>query len=419
MARSNFPLFHSVCGWLLQKVHKSIGHPRVRLSLGQDEAFPAADADVLATVSIADQRTLAALALNPEIGFGEGYSQGRIEVQGDLVRFLEAVLESIRSANKTGWHSKLISGWLDRMQANSLRGSARNIHHHYDLSADFYKLWLDPQLAYTCAYFPEPFSTLEQAQVAKMDHVCRKLWLQPGERVVEAGCGWGALAIHMARNYGVKVRAFNISKEQILIARERAKEEGLAGSVEFIEDDCRNITGSYDAFVSVGMLEHVGPQNYEHLGEIIDRSIGDTGRGILHFIGRNYPHPFSPWIRKRIFPGAYAPSLAQAVTILEPWDFSVLDVENLRSHYARTLELWLDGFEQSWEKVVQLLGIETARAWRLYLAGSIAAFRAGNLQLFQLVFAGAKCRKIPWTRAHLYSEQQVEQKDREWIRAIS
>jgi cyclopropane-fatty-acyl-phospholipid synthase len=111
--------------------------------------------------------------------------------------------------------------------------------------------------------------------------------------------------------------------------------------------------------------------------------------------------------------------LAQAVTILEPWDFSVLDVENLRSHYARTLELWLDGFEQSWEKVVQLLGIETARAWRLYLAGSIAAFRAGNLQLFQLVFAGAKCRKIPWTRAHLYSEQQVEQKDREWIRAIS
>jgi cyclopropane-fatty-acyl-phospholipid synthase len=305
------------------------------------------------------------------------------------------------------------------VQANSLRGSARNIRHHYDLSADFYKLWLDPKLAYTCAYFPEPFSTLEQAQLAKMDYVCRKLWLQPGERVVEAGCGWGALAIHMASHYGARVRAFNISKEQILIARERAKEEGVAGQVEFIEDDYRNITGSYEAFVSVGMLEHVGPQNYEHLGKVIDRTIGDTGRGILHFIGRNYPHSFSPWIRKRIFHGAYVPSLAQALAILEPWDFSVLDVENLRNHYARTLGLWLDRFEHSWENVVELLGTETARAWRLYLAGSIAAFRTGNLQLFQLVFAGAKCQKIPWTRAHLYSEQQVEEKDPEWIRAMS
>ena len=276
-------------------------------------------------------RTLAALALSPEIGFGEGYSEGRIEVQGDLVRFLDAVLESIRDANAIGWHSKLISRWLDLAQANSLRGSARNIHHHYDLTADFYKLWLDPQLVYTCAYFPEPFSTLEQAQVAKMDHVCRKVWLQPGERVVEAGCGWGALALHMAKHYGVRVRAFNISKEQILIARERAKQEGLEHQVEFIEDDYRNISGRYDAFVSVGMLEHIGTQNYENLGQVIHRTIGDAGRGILHFIGRNFPHSFSPWIRKRIFPGACAPSLAQAMAVLQPCNFSVLDVENLRT----------------------------------------------------------------------------------------
>jgi cyclopropane-fatty-acyl-phospholipid synthase len=419
MARSSFSLSHSVCSWLLQKIHKAIGHPRVRLSLGRSEAFPPACTDALATVRITDWRTLAALALNPEIGFGEGYSAGRIDVQGDLVQFLETVLASMRDTKATGWHSKMVSRWLDRVQANSIRGSARNIHHHYDLTTDFYKLWLDSQLAYTCAYFPEPFFTVEQAQIAKMDHVCRKVWLQPGERVVEAGCGWGALALHMARNYGVRVRAFNISREQILIARERAKHEGLEHQVEFIEDDYRNITGRYDAFVSVGMLEHVGPQNYENLGQVIHRTIGDAGRGILHFIGRNYPKRFSPWIRKRIFPGAYVPSLTQAVAILEPWDFSVLDVENLRSHYARTLELWLDRFERSWDNVVKLLGTEAARAWRLYLAGSIAAFRVGNLQLFQVAFAGAKCQKIPWTRAHLYSEKQVEEKDPEWIRAMS
>lgn len=419
MARPSFPFSRSVCGWLLRKIHKSIGHPRVRLSLGRGEALPPAATDILATVKIADWRTLAALALSPEMGFGEGYSEGRIEVQGDLVPFLEVVLASMRDANAIGWYSKLVSRWFDRAQANSLRASVRNIRHHYDLTADFYKLWLDPQLVYTCAYFPESFSTLEQAQIAKMDHVCRKVWLQPGERVVEAGCGWGALALHMARHYGVRVRAFNISKEQILIARERAKQEGLEHQVEFIEDDYRNIRGRYDAFVSVGMLEHIGTQNYENLGQVIHRTIGDTGRGILHFIGRNFPYSFSPWIRKRIFPGACAPSLAQAMAVFEPCNFSVLDVENLRNHYVRTLEVWLDRFERSWDNVVKLLGTEAARTWRLYLAGSIAAFRVGNLQLFQVVFAGAKCQKVPWTRAYLYSEKQVEEKDPEWIRAMS
>ncbi|HXU21855.1 MAG TPA: cyclopropane-fatty-acyl-phospholipid synthase family protein, partial [Verrucomicrobiae bacterium] len=358
MARLTFPFSRSVCRWLLQKIYQSIGHPRVRLSLARGEAFPPGGTEILTTVRIADLRTLATLVVTPEIGFGEGYSKGRIEVQGDLVRFLDAVLASIRDANAIGWYSKLVSRWFDLAQRNSVRGSLRNIHHHYDVTADFYKLWLDPQLVYTCAYFPEPFSSLEDAQIAKMDHVCRKIWLQPGERVVEAGCGWGALALHMAGKYGAKVRAFNISKEQILVARERAKQAGLERQVEFIEDDYRNITGHYDAFVSVGMLEHIGTQNYETLGEVVHRTIGDAGRGILHFIGRNFPYSFSPWIRKRIFPGACAPSLAQAMAVLQPWNFSVLDVENLRNHYVRTLELWLDRFESAWDSVVELLGTE-------------------------------------------------------------
>jgi cyclopropane-fatty-acyl-phospholipid synthase len=404
--------------WLAQKLYRSIGEPDIRLVVGESAPFPADAGDDATTVRIDGWGTLGLLALNPEVGFGEAYRDGRIEVEGDLVEFLEGVLEAMPQGSARGWLSRVFSRWLDWAQANTMRGSARNIHHHYDLNADFYKLWLDSKLVYTCAYFPEAESTLEEAQIAKMDHVCRKIRLQPGERVVEAGCGWGALALHMARHYGAKVTAFNISHEQIAVARDRAKREGLEKLIEFVEDDYRNISGHYDAFVSVGMLEHIGLQNYETLGQVIQRTVGEEGRGILHFIGRNQPHAFSPWIRKRIFPGAYVPSLAQSLGVLDPGNFSVLDVENLRLHYARTLEFWLDNFENEWDTVVKLFGTEFARAWRLYLAGSIAAFRVGNLQLFQIVFAGARSQQIPWTRAHLYMDEPSDEKD-QWIRAIS
>ncbi len=165
-------------------------------------------------------------------------------------------------------------------------------------------------MVYTCAYFPNEEASLEEAQEAKFDLICRKLWLRPGETVVEAGCGWGSLAMYMAENYGVKVRAFNISHEQIRVAREVAKQKGLSSLVEFVEDDYRSITGRYDAFVSVGMLEHVGREHYAELGKVIQRTIGDQGRGLLHFIGRRRSLPFSVWIRRCIFPGAYAPTLA-------------------------------------------------------------------------------------------------------------
>lgn len=422
MAGSTTSYVSAIQRSLMHKLYESIGAPNLQFVVGDGDPFPADATGVTAKVRIANWRTLTSLAFNPEVGFGDGYSEGRIEIDGDLVQFLEEVLEAMPEGSDRGWPSRLYSRWLDWLQSNTERGSARNIHRHYDLNVDFYKLWLDSKLVYTCAYFPEPDATLEQAQIAKMHHVCRKIRLQPGERVVEAGCGWGALALHMARHYGARVRAFNISHEQIMVARDRARREGLEKLVEFVEDDYRNIsthdTGRFDAFVSVGMLEHIGQQNYETLSQVIHRTIGDEGRGILHFIGRNQPHAFSPWIRKRIFPGAYAPSLAESLGVLEPWNYSVLDVENLRMHYARTLEFWLDRFENAWDTVVSMFGEDFARAWRLYLAGSIAAFRVGNLQLFQVVFAGAKCQQIPLTRAHLYTEERIDAKDL-WIRAIS
>ena len=410
-------LLSSVEKWLLRRIHYAMGRAPIGFILndGIQILSPTSVADVV----IHDRRTLAKLILDPEVGFGEAYTDGRIEVEGDLVALLEAVYKSMSNAQPASWYARLASYWLNRTQANTLFGSRKNVHHHYDLGTDFYKLWLDPDLVYTCAYFPSPSATLEEAQMAKMKHVCRKLQLQPGEKVVEVGCGWGALALYMARNYGVSVKAFNISREQNLFARQRACEEGLSNQVEFIEDDYRNVSGRFEAFVSVGMLEHVGPDHYAELATVIHRSLGNSGRGLLHFIGRNHPSPFSAWTRKRIFPGAYAPTLRQALGMFEPLDLSVLDVENLRLHYAKTLEHWLESFEISAQRISEMFHPSFVRTWRLYLCGALAGFKVGTLQLFQIAFAGPAYRRIPWTRAHLYGSEKRAEQEPKWIHAMS
>jgi cyclopropane-fatty-acyl-phospholipid synthase len=232
--------------------------------------------------------------------------------------------------------------------------------------------------------------------------VCRKLQLKPGDRVVEAGCGWGGLARHMAKHYGVTVRSYNISHQQIVYAREKAREQGLEGRVEYIEDDYRNLSGTYDVFVSIGMLEHVGRDHYRVLGRVADTCLTDKGRGLIHTIGRNKPELMNAWIEKRIFPGAYPPTLREMMEIFEPSRFSVLDVENIRLHYARTLEHWLERFESHAAEIEKTYDRAFVRAWRLYLCGSIASFTTASLQLFQVVFARERDNDIPRTREHLY-----------------
>jgi cyclopropane-fatty-acyl-phospholipid synthase len=394
--------------WLLNAMHKMTHPAGIRFRYPEPSVNFNHDSSQSPAIRVNDRKTLISLLLNPEMKFGDLYCEGRIEIEGDLIRSLEMLYQAPERTI-----TKLISMWLNWMQAGTLTNARKNIHHHYDLPTDFYQLWLDPQMVYTCAYFPHEHASLQEAQSAKMELICRKLWLHPGEQVVEAGCGWGALALYMAKHFGVRVKAFNISREQIEFARAAAKRAGLSSQVEFLEDDYRHIRGSFDVFVSVGMLEHIGRDYYQEFSRVIHRTIGDRGRGLLHFIGRNQPHPFSAWIRKRIFPGAYAPSLREAIQALEPHDFSVLDVENLRPHYAKTLECWQEAFERSYDLVARRFGPEFARMWRLYLAGSIAAFRVGTLQLFQLVFAGRDCQSIPLTREHLYANGHEERQELE------
>lgn len=384
------------------------GHPPIKLELwdGTPVAPPdvlASRADPVALVEVRDRRTLYSLLLNSDVTFGDAYSEDRIRVTGDLVTFLEAIYRAADAAIPRDSWKRRLKARLNRPRRNTRAGSQSNIHHHYDLGNDFYRLWLDEEMVYTCAYYPHAGATLEEAQRAKMDHVCRKLELKPGQRVVEVGCGWGSLAIHMAREYGVRVRAFNISHEQVRFARERAAALGLgAEQVEFVEDDYRTADGECDAFVSVGMLEHVGVDNYRALGEVAARCLKPDGRGLIHSIGRNAPAPNNAWIERRIFPGSYPPSLAEMSVIFEPQEFSVLDVENLRLHYARTCRAWLERFDAVAEEVREKYGSAFVRAWRLYLAGSVAAFTTGSLQLFQVVFAPGTSNAVPMTREHLY-----------------
>ena len=377
--------------WALARIQHTVASARLRFVLWDGFELRSKTGPPVATIVFKTRQALFAWVWDAELNLGETYMSGAVEIQGDLVAMLEAIYRALAGSKPRGW-------WLWQ-KSNSPRAAKENVHRHYDLGNDFYRLWLDRQMVYTCAYFPTPDATLEDAQVAKMDLVCRKLRLKPGERVVEAGCGWGALALFMAKQYGVSARAFNISTEQIAYARRRAKEQGLDDRVEFVDDDYRNLNGSYDAFVSVGMLEHVGRADFPMLGEVIARSLGEHGRGLLHFIGRNQPAPLTPWIRKRIFPGAYTPTLREVFEdVLEPQGFSVLDVENLRLHYAQTLEHWRQRFDGASDQVLKMFDEPFVRAWRLYLAGSKAAFTTGAMQLFQIVFARGGSNLVPWTR---------------------
>lgn len=403
---------------LFRQVLKSLGDPAVAVKFWDGyrlEPAPRRGAAVkpIGTVTLTSPDVLARLLRYREVGFGDAYADGDLLIDGDLVDVLVEI-ESARQSSQRRINTRVfdsIAGLSIRKPLkNTLKGSRHNIGHHYNLGNEFYRLWLDTQaMQYTCAYYARTSMTLEQAQLAKCEHVCRKLELKPGDTVVEAGCGWGGLARFMASHYGVRVKAYNISHEQIRFATKRAQELGLDDRVQYIEDDYRNITGSFDKFVSIGMLEHVGKNNFAEMGSVIDGCLRDDGRGLIHTIGRNHPRLMNPWIEKRIFPGAYPPTLKEMMDIFESPNFSVTDVENLRLHYARTLEDWLQRFDSEQAHVREMFDDTFVRAWRLYLTGSIAAFRASSLQLFQVAFARGRDNTVSHNREHLYSLSEYPQ----------
>jgi cyclopropane-fatty-acyl-phospholipid synthase len=388
---------------LVNQVLNIVGNPPVRVRLWNGESF--GHSAPQATVTFHSRRALYRLLYKPTLRFGELYSEGEVSLDCDLVEALNVIYHGMIDLEREQDAITRLLAWgvAKRPSVNTPVRSRANIHKHYDLGNDFYALWLDANYnQYTCAYYPSPDATLEQAQAAKLELVCRKLALKARETVVEAGSGWGGLARYLARHHGVKVRSYNISKEQVAYARERAAKEGLSDLIEYVEDDYRNITGTYDAFVSIGMLEHVGLDNYAALGDVIDRVLKDDGRGLIHSIGQNSPRPLNEWIEKYIFPGAYPPSLREMMGIFEPHNFSVVDVENLRWHYAQTLIHWRGRFEANADKVRDMFDEHFVRMWYFYLSGSISGFSRGGLQLFQALFQRPQGSRLPVTRAHYF-----------------
>jgi len=387
---------------LLRMIMLHVGNPRVTLRLWNGEEFSVSGGEPVACIEFRKRRVLFELIASPSIGFGECYSEGLIEIHGDFLALSNEIAAAYSRQRDRGYWWHKICSLLVSIRANTLTRSRHNVHHHYDLGNEFYKLWLDERMLYTCAYYESAGASLAEAQVAKLDHVCRKLRLKPGQAVIEAGCGWGGLALHMAERYGVRVKAYNNSRKQVAFARRQASLRGLADRVEFVQDDYRAIDQQCDVFVSVGMLEHVGLRNYRTLGDIINRCLKPDGLALIHSIGRSHSRTTDAWITKHIFPGGYIPSLGDMAVIFEPHKFSVLDIENLRLHYARTCADWLENFEAVSKQVGEMYSEEFVRSWRLYLAGASAGFQSGTLQLYQVLFARHGNNKVPWTRQYQY-----------------
>ena len=362
------------------------------------------------TVRIKDWPTARRLIVNPELALGETYMDGSLAIEGDDIQgLLEVVVRNPAQAGDLSAPARLLSALrqirrrLDQSNPEAL--AWRNVAHHYDLTPAIYDLFLDTDRQYSCAYFAQEGISLDAAQAAKKAHIARKLLLSPGMRVLDIGCGWGGLALTLARDHGVRVTGITLSQEQLGVARARAKAAGLADRVTFDLVDYRAVTGQYDRIVSVGMFEHVGAPNFGTFFNVVRDRLAEDGVALIHTIGRTAPpNATNPWISRYIFPGGYVPSLSEVAEAIQKTGLRIGDIECLRLHYAMTLRCWFDRFSASAEVAAALKDDRFVRMWRYYLAASEQTFRHGPQDVFQVQL----CRRpdaVPITRDYLYSLQ--------------
>jgi cyclopropane-fatty-acyl-phospholipid synthase len=355
-----------------------------------------------------DEAVCKGLLGNLNVRFGDAYVSGAIEVEGDLQRCLRLMFlcRPETFALSPGEKAKLaLMRWR---WVNPLEQARRNVAVHYDLGNEFFKLWLGKEMVYSCAYFRSPEEDIDTAQERKLHHLCEKLRLREGARLLDVGCGWGGLLLHAATRYGARGLGITLSAEQELEARSRIAAHGLSDRVAIARRDYRELDDSdgFDAVVSIGMFEHVGKRNYGEYFRSTARLLRDGGIGVLHTIGRHVAGPANPWITKHIFPGAYFPSLAEVDEPLVASGLRVTDVEVWRLHYALTLERWLEGYEANLDRVRAMYGERFTRLWRLYLAGCAASFRYGDYCVWQIQFTKGSGDEIPLTREYLYSSDR-------------
>ncbi len=344
------------------------------------------------------------LVFDPGLVLGEAYMQGGLRIQGDnIYDFLNLLWTNVRDQKKRiAAVPELTRRALRRLaQFNPASRARKNAAHHYDIGNDFYALFLDDDLQYSCAYFTNRNNTLEQAQADKCNLIMKKLALRPEHSVLEIGCGWGGLGIFLAQSTGAQIKGITLAEQQLSVARQRANALDLSGQVVFKLEDYRASKGKYDRIVSVGMFEHVGVPHYQTYFDQIANLLDDDGVALVHTIGRPDSKGITnPWIAKYIFPGGYIPSLSEILPHIERAGLMVTDIEVLRLHYAETLREWRRRFLQHKDKVARQYGKEFVKMWNFYLASSELSFRHGLHNVFQIQLAKRQ-DAVPLTRDYL------------------
>jgi cyclopropane-fatty-acyl-phospholipid synthase len=347
------------------------------------------------------------ILLNPELALGESYMDGDFVVEKGSIADVLAILldqpDGLPSWAKPHWWMRYL---VRRFQQFNGRGRAlRNVAHHYDLDVGLYSLFLDADKQYSCAYFETPDATLDDAQLAKKRHIAAKLLIQRGQRVLDIGCGWGGLGIYLAETTGADVTGITLSTEQLQIANAHAQERQVAHSARFLLQDYRDINGSFDHIVSVGMFEHVGVDFYDAFFTRCAGLLDYNGVMVLHSICRSEgPGTLNPWFRKYIFPGGYVPAMSEVIPAIERAGLLICDIEILRLHYAETLKAWRERFMARREEAVQLYDQRFARMWEFYLALSEMSFRKQNLMNFQIQLTKRQ-GVVPMTRDYIAREE--------------
>ena len=358
-------------------------------------------------IALQDPNLPRRIVLSPEMGVSEGYVDGHLTIVGDdLEGFLRLAIGNVAAQGPAWYHRPLIIlRYLGRRvaQFNPAGRSRKNVAHHYDLSGALYDLFLDEDRQYSCAYFKRDDMTLEEAQEAKKAHIAGKLLLKPGMRILDIGCGWGGMGLTLARDYGAQVVGVTLSEEQHRIANQRARDEGLEDYAKFELIDYRDVEGTFDRIVSVGMFEHVGAPQYRTYFNKINDLLTEDGIALIHTIGRaKPPGATNPWISKYIFPGGYVPSMSEMTAAVEQSGLITTDLEVWRLHYAETLRHWYDRFMVRIDEARRLYDDQFCRMWRFYLMACEMTFRLDKQVVFQVQLSRRQ-DALPLTRDYLYS----------------
>ena len=360
------------------------------------------------SLKLLDKKLHYKLLFRPDLYFGEAYSDGKIIIEnGTLTEFLNIALINIGRGELNFFSqifNKLSGSFRYLTNFNFIKKSKMNVAHHYDISDDLYDLFLDPKRQYSCAYFKSENDSLETAQNNKIAHIIKKLNIKPNQKVLDIGCGWGSLAIDIAKTANCEVTGITLSKNQFNYCVTKAKKLNLENQVRFKLIDYRELDEKFDRIVSVGMFEHVGRKFYKKFFKQIERLLSDDGISLIHTIGSvNPPRDPHPWITKYIFPGGYTPSLSEVTTPIEKAGLIVSDIEVLRMHYSHTLRHWKENCLKNKEKIISMFDEKFFRMWEFYLAGCEAAFKWGDQVVYQFQLT-KNYTSTPVTRDYIYQQ---------------